>query len=834
MKKFLIIFFCFFLSSCSEYNNSDVRKEAAQRISENQYKVNNNLLNNYIEGNFGCPSAEWFVYVQQLGNSGAVSYECQGDNLPAGSLGSKVMMRNYISISLMLSILFMIVYSAYMLNALKAAASHDKRKRQTTGIVIESVVLGSIIFLFEMIVLAVVAIAFPIADQTIINETDAQLTVDDNQELADKRTKNDIFKNLLDYTICVNADEFANSTQSPDIQFFKSDEGLAIKARFERCDLDGGFLYDNFGLSVTEAYGVAKNYKEQQAKAIIEAVRDYINSATPYAIRIANGNQSIILKANFDKSVSCSDLLYAKNVEEFDYDDLAKYSAKVNSCLTEKPMTRLLRVPNYDNNSPQWKSVNVCSGQENQLSATVDRQSLIRKIDACVATNCSDIVNSSSSYACGVALTKYHTIKDDRWKQLLTIYAINPDKQADYTSAKRPLNSFNAQFSFLEKKTYYSPDSDMNGELIDKIKVPVNSGKLNRESIEKIFQASYDNAYIETSEEDYTSKFYNFFVNKNGLFGLKRFFVCSANLFAKTEDYYCKSFTYERRLAGATMIATGAMLDGVSSLTKKTKSAPKSKADDIQIKNQQTELEGVGINKAIMAMLIPLSAKGLGVAGGDDIFGEQFYNITGDTGFIMAIAVLMTTSPEIASLVNLLSTGLKFTGFFFNYGYEFMSFVLITVFLVKVLATTAIRIQLHKIAAMLDIGSNTTRKDLDRKPTSLFLEELLIMIASLPVAYFLAKMLLDLMLVCIVGDMRQFAAVSLGVAANESISNTIFALFLAIVVFIILLKNSVGYIRLFYELILSLVHGKLNSMDLRVQGMDERKSFSKTMKSKQL
>lgn len=830
MKKLLIIFFCLFLSSCSDNINSDVRKEAAQRVSENQYKVNTNLLNNYIEGNFGCAMAEFFVYAQQLGNSNSISYVCQGDNLPAGSLGSKVMTRIYIAISLIISIIFAIVYSANMINALKAATSHDKRKRQTAGIVIESVLLGAAIFLFEFIVIAAIGIFFPIADQHTINETDSQLTVDDNQEIADKRTKNDVFKNIIDYMVCVNSKEFSKSKQNPDISFFRTDEGVSIKGRFERCDLDGGFLYDNFGLSVTDSYGIAKDYKEQQSRAIIEALREYINSASPYAIRISNGDQSILLKSVFDNSTSCSDILYSKNVEEYDYDDLAKYRTKVNACLSEKVMTRLLRVPSYDNNSPQWKSVNICSGTENQVSAAVDRKSLIAKIDACVSSSCSDIVNSSSSYACGVALTKYHTIKDDRWKQLLTIYAINPDRQADYKSAKRPLNSLNTQFSFLEKKTY--PIND--GDLIDKIKVSVNSGSLNRESIEKIFKSSYDNAYIESSEEDYATKFYSFFVNKNGLFGLNRFFTCSANLFAYKDGYYCKSFTYERRLAGATMLATGAMLDGISSLAKKSKPTAKSKTDEIQLRNHQKDLEGIGINKAGLAMLIPLFAKGLGVAGGDDIFGEQFYNITGDTGFLMAIAVLVSTSPEIASLVNLLATGLKFMGLFFNYGFELMIFVLVCVFLVRVLASVMIRIQTHKIAAILEIGSNTTRNDLDRKPMSLFLEELAIMIISFAPAYFTAKMLLDVMLVCIVGDMREFASVSLGTSMNESVSNTIFAMFLSLVVFVIILKNSVGYIRLFYELILGMVHGKLNEIDLRVQGMEERKSFNKVMKSKQL
>ncbi|MCT0649324.1 hypothetical protein N0614_09470 [Pseudomonas aeruginosa] len=830
MKKILIILFCFLLSSCSDYKDTDVRKEAAQRISENQLKVSQNALNNYIESNFGCPTAEFFVYVQQIGVINSVSYQCQGDNLPAGNDGYKIIILLYVGISLILSILFGIVYAVSCMNALKATASQDKRKRQNASIIIEAVFVSGLIFLFEMIVMTFVGVSVAIADQHTRNEMDSQALIDDSQEVADKRSKNDIFKNILSYMVCVNSREFDGSKQSADIHFFETDEGVALKARFERCDLDGGFLYDTLGIAVSESYGIAKDYKQQQAKAIIEAVRQYVTAAAPYAVRISNGDQAMILKASFDKNMTCDDLLTNPSVDEYDLDDLAKYAAKANYCITQKPMTRLLRIPSFENTSPEWKSVNVCTGNENQESTLIDRKTMISNVEACVATNCSDIVNSSSPYACGVALSKYNNFKDDRWKDLITIYALNPDKQADYTSAKKPLNSLNAQFAFLEKRTFFMND----GDLIEKVSIPVKKGKLSREDLEQVIMSEYNANFIESSEEDYASKFYNLLVNKNGLFGLKRFFTCSANLFAVADGYYCKSFTYERRLAGATMVATSAMLDGVSLLTKKHKPTAKSKKDDIELRNHQKDLEGVGLNKTILAMSIPLAAKGLGVLGGEDIFGEQYYNVTGDTGFIMAVAVIVSSSPSVGSLLALLAGGLKFLGVFFIYGYELMLALAVWTFLITILATVNTRIVTHKMAAILDIGTNTTRNDLDRKPISLFLEELGITIVSMPVAFFSSKMFLDVMLVCIIGDMSKFASVTLGVAANESLSNTIYAVIIALILFVIVMKQSVSFIRMFYENILNMVHGKMNHVDMRVHQLEERQSFTKTLKNKQL
>lgn len=830
MKKFLILFVCFFLVSCSDNSENDVRKQAADRIAEDQIKVNLNALNNFVESNAGCSMAEFWVEMKQLGRDEKIAYQCQGENLPTGNFGFKTIGNLYIFVSLAIAILGVIVYTVNSFNALKATASHDKRKRQTSSVIIEGIIFGFFIIFFEIVLLAVVSIFTAIADQHIINEEDSRLLLEDNQGIADKRSKDPVFKSVLDYMVCVNSNEYAESKFSPDIHFFQTDDGIALKARFERCDLNGQWLYDSVGIAVSNAYGVATDYKTQQGKAIIEALREYVNSASPYAIRISNGDEAVFLKSKFDESLECNELLTAKNVEEYDYDELAKYSAKVNSCLSEKAMTRLLKVPSFNNNNSEWKSVNVCSGEELQKSNLVDRDSATRKIEACISTNCSDIVNSSSSYACGVALSKYNTIKDDRWKQLLTVYTLNPDRQPDYKSAKRPLNSLSAQFSFLEKRTYFLND----GELVDKISVPKHAGSLSRDKIEKIFLSEYNTLFIESSEEDPLEKLSKIFINKNGFAGTDRFFTCIANLYGRTEKYSCKSFTYERRLAGATMMATAAMLDGTAMLSKPNKAKAKSKKEEIEISNHKGSLESINIDKRILAFVIPFAAGAAGSMGGEDIFGEQYYDIVGDSKLMFGVALLLMNSPELASLFSLISTGLKAAGTFLIYGYELMYAVLIWTIIVGVIASTAIRSAQHKMESLISIGTNTTRNDLDRSPLSLFLEELGIIIISLPIAYYISINILNVILVFIIGDFRQFGEVTLGVAANQSISSTIFALFLAFIIFIILLKQTVGYVNYFREIIIAAIHGKLNSVDLKVQGIDERKSFSSAMKSKQL
>lgn len=229
-------------------------------------------------------------------------------------------------------------------------------------------------------------------------------------------------------------------------------------------------------------------------------------------------------------------------------------------------------------------------------------------------------------------------------------------------------------------------------------------------------------------------------------------------------------------------------------------------------------------------MFIPIISDGVGLVAGEKVFGSKYYEMTGQKGEFYALMALVAISPDASKLVGYASTAMFSVGQLFIYMLPLMDYfnfiaVVSVIFLKLIFNSTTIQLQW-----IMNLDTKEKNKDIDRSPSIIYLEELLLSFPSLVSAYLLAPKLFTATFIFVTGNLNEFSSsmMSLGTVVGA----TFIASFVAVFVVIMTYSICSSFYGSFKSFVIAKYHGEVTKADLKAQGADEMKAMARAYKGK--
>lgn len=835
MKKIILALSLITILGC----NPDTIQKAAHERSLNE-DPSLNIRNNVIESlSPNCETAQDVVKFSNGkyfldGVMTSTKYECLNDNNLFNNLNGETIWKGKAAISIFAGTL--VTLSLFLILLGKNAALMEQERQRTINKgakFVRALATGLVISLLSYIVIYVLGVSIGWASA--MNDSNNARTKykEASAPIPNFSVKSGRMINIVEYLICVKAKNLGDSHQDPSIKFFKASWGVGYKASYEICDLEGGIAFDTRGIALGQTIGF--DYESFQTESIIRHLSNFIKDADQIATTYSKGLHGSLMTYDFKPEGLGCDIgsLTSVDTTYFNARQLEKYKVYANDCRSQELVFQLVKANGMTRESieQQEKSLNhrniqVCSGTyEDKPMLTKDEQKAVYK--ACIAQNCTD---SGSPYACGTALNKYAYVTDDRFQSALLLPISDPTRRSSSNdSAETMVNSLNARFSFLDNRIYFQNVADV----ISSVSVSNKQGDITISEVKKAFDTG-DKSYLEKAMS-YMSfeKILAYFNTSDGFAGTQRFIDCLQHPNAMYRGFDCGSNFEEMQRYGMTLTATALQLKLGNSLYNSPVKRAKAKANDFQLAAAEKSLSSMfseKVTKRSLAMFIPVISDGVGLVAGEKVFGSKYYEMTGQKGEFYALMALVAISPDASKLVGYVSTAMFSVGQLFIYMLPLMDYfnfiaVVSVIFLKLIFNSTTIQLQW-----IMNLDTKEKNKDIDRSPSIIYLEELLLSFPSLVSAYLLAPKLFTATFIFVTGNLNEFSSnmMSLGTVVGA----TFIASFVAVFVVIMTYSICSSFYGSFKSFVIAKYHGEVTKADLKAQGADEMKAMARAYKGK--
>jgi hypothetical protein len=847
MKFILIAALSLFLSGCWDSTiQSEVNKSAS---TADQTKIDRDIRNNVIEGFRGCEEAQEIIersykkYIAIGVDSINPKYNCSGkdgvngsDNtnpIPSivGETYDNIISRVDWFITGASSIFILIILAQ---KKLALASSSPMRTKNMAITVIEGIFSYILALCITYVLFSIWTIGVGWANQMNRLDNDNNQYKETSAMIPSFSYKNARLQNILDYQICIKSKSFTDEDQDPSIKIFKTSGGRAISASYGRCRLDGAYALDSKGVEIAKAYNMF-DYAKVQDDALEQALRSFIASSEIIAVNYSKGLHTTLYPTTFkEDSATCSiPELGAIDTHYFNELSLEKYKAFALNCLSREFVYQLVKPNNMsmdaiDNQQArlQHRNTFICTGGYTQKAMLTQEESL-KVYESCIQENCQAL---SSPYACGTALNSYFVMKDDQFRQFLTLPASDKRRKViDNTSSLRLVDTFNAQFTLMEEREFYQ----QGGSLLSTIPVGTSKGDLTIQEIDKSFAMGHQ-MKVDGMGGFNLDSVIGRFTGADGFAGSKRFVVCMQHANVMSNGFDCGNVYSEMYRFGLKMTIVGSQLKLASAINS-SPNKKKMKGADLEytsMKKLMGNFMTVGNAKKMLVWGMPMVTDGIGATASfvanDDGFADEFFDKTNTYSEFYTMMLFSQLNDAAASIVSNAANAMTAMGQFFMYLLPLSDYFIFYGILAATLTEMVFNGVTYKFRWLVNLDATQERKDLDRAVIFLYMEKLLFASMTTTLGFLMIPHIFTATMMIVVGDLNEFSLSLFG--WQSGIRAAIIASLMSILVFVVIYKVTSSLMNVVSGHAEHFMHGKVSAQDKRIQGTAEAKAVMKAYK----
>lgn len=832
------------LTGCFDKEVKTIQTESSSRTEERGTDdVQYNVENNYIEGlSNNCQQAEAVnadktsKYIL-LGTKESVNkYECNGDNNYFPNVGEQSEEMRELVVYIVLGTSAFILVMTFLFKIKAVMSGNAMRTANTASKMMYSILMFIIISASPILAIYVLAVSFQWGTTTTQTAKDNRLYKEASVDMPDFSYKNDKIAAITEYLVCVKSRSFS-SEQDATLKMFKTPMGYAYKGSYDRCSVNVSFGVDTHGHEIGKTFGIFKDYNKMQSIAFNAAMEELVTDAEKIAANISTGMHGVFGSSGFDESKFTCNIqdLAAIDVYYYNARELARYKKYADDCLGKRFIFKLSKAPNITMEQIEnqeitlgHRRVQICSGTYEEKNL-VSRNEILEQYKACYIQNCSNMITSGSVYSCSVALNKFFQLRDDKLAQFFSLPASDPRRRVlNSASEQTVINTFNAAFSFLDKREYAQTVSNVEAS----IPVSTEKGQLSLGEVKDIFEEG-DTSLLDSVTELDLFSLLDRMSSVNGIGGSKRFLTCAQNFNAMKDGFDCGSAYEEMQLFGFNTTVLGMQLSFGSMLHSFPEKRVKPKAGDTALAGTSKVLGsviGVKFTNRVWAFLLPLVADGIALAT-DSAFGSKSIELTGNYPTYYALMILLDQIPDAGKrLIGIASTLLFVTGQAMIYLLPSLEYFMFLTIIVTVTFEFLFKPETMAIRWLVDIDSPPDRRDLDRPAIIMWFEKMLFIGINTASAFLLIPHIFQATLTFFIGDLQDYS-LGLFIWANGFFSSII-ATGMSILIFILIFKITASLIKNMGNYFEAMYFGTNTKHDMRLQGIDEQKAIAKAYKGK--
>ncbi|WP_162714368.1 hypothetical protein [Pseudomonas putida] len=849
MKYLIIVVLSFLLSGCfdepvGKNGLTTIQAEASKQAVVSDPLVKDRAIDNNVnEVLGGCTLAKEIESIASnkyiiTGTKTDLSngYNCQEENnpipQPAGETIGTIESRINWVIGGVAGVLMAIIA---IQKVLAIMGWNLKRVNNTPITFLKSLFEFCIIFFLFSILLLILKIGLGWSGVAIKMDSDSAMLKETAQVIPDFSYKNERLANILDYLICVKSTAVQYSDQSAAISISKVVNGRMLSASYGQCKLQGGYALDTKGIAVAKKYNLG-DYTQIQDDAVEKALSKFIADADKVAAKYSVGLTPVILKGVFnEKTASCSvDALTSIDTRYFPARDLEKYKAFALNCLSRNFVFDLTKTHSITMESIDRQQASqghrrnfICSGGYEPKSV-VSLDNIKQLYQQCVSENCN---GSSSPYACGTALNGYSMLMDDKAKSFFTLPANDVRRKTfDNASAETLINTFNADFSVMEKREYY----DSVGAEIATFPVNTTKGTNTLNQLTNAFRIGY-----EMKKEGMggfgIDTILGRFTGRDGLAGSTKFITCMQHPNVMYNGFDCGNVYQEMHQFGIKLTILGTQLKLAGSLNNShsfKKQMQSADASFTSMKKMMMSFMSVGTAKKFIAWGLPaltdVSGSLVSFAANDNGFAEDFHSVTNTYSEFYLFMFISQLNDDAADLVMKLANAMTALGQLFIFLLPLSDYLIFFAILSGLLFELVFNSVTYKIRWLINLDAKVERKDLDRIAIVLYAEKLIFAALNATLGFLLIPHVFATTFKVVIGDLNDFSLSLFG--WSESLRAIALSVIMSIMVIFIIYKITSKLMEMTSGFQEGYMHGTVTKQDMRVQGEREAKSLIKSYK----
>ncbi|WP_329028856.1 hypothetical protein [Pseudomonas aeruginosa] len=829
MKKLL---FAFLLSLTLIGCSGDSVHRSSNELSKED--ISHSLFFNMMEVIFTCELTQTAADFVQTGDSlQKAKYECQGENNPFADLSGIISIEDktiafitkaFLTFALIVGFIFTIMYYS---------TGNKILTLNNTGKVLE--IALNVLFRYKArIIICVAVVAGYMLVFGFIQEIDKEkLYKERSVEIPHFSVKNTFVKSIFDYQLCVKSSDFEPTGESPNIRIFKTNNGYRIEAQYKYCELTGGFAIDTQGNEIAKLNNLF-DYESMQEQAITKNLNKLIAKTELVAQRtvIAQNTYDVV---KIPEILTCTNTpisysgLTDEDKSEVIWKDLecagrefVVEMSKFNG-MTEERMDTLSELTGT-------RRVHICEGEFTDQPFT-NKEGMLEKYRACISSNCSE---SGSTYSCGVALSKFNEMNQDKKIDFLTLSTYSVfENEPEIRSAKMFLGTLSAQLTFENTPAPFTIERN------EMVSFPVSTSNTTSQMsyqkvvdfLNKVDLLTWKKAALSFSVSDFINRQLD--PDNGGLYGIGRFLDCSTSFFSMTlKNYDCGTFQSESKLLADTFYASATQLVLMKNLMKPKSGREKLKKTDTGYQAAQAGFNSFGINKRIVAYALPFLADYTGSMLFEDVFQENYHRVMGQKGEYYTALLCIELSQTCADSVETVSVGL-YTGYaIFGWVIPFAPYFIMIGFLARYHGKAIYRAIINIMYFIIKYGSEQVRRDVDKHDLVIFIEDLILKPLAIGVYFVFSQIMFYVIMIFYIEDIRGFTGSVFGLNAQThgmtgEIIVTVFSLMFVYFFYIVSLMIWISGVNSIDDR-----EGNVTSSDGRIQNAAELRSYAKAMKGK--
>lgn len=849
MKYIIVAVLSLFLSGCYEQKDTKNGLTTIQAEASKQAIVSDPLIkdrdigNNINEALAGCQLAQEIEDYSTkeylaIGTNANMSnkYNCAGVNNPisnaAGETIGTIMTRLDWFISIGAGIFVLLILGQKLLALMGFNLSRVNNSPIT---VMKSIFEYMIVIFIFPAALIILKISIGWANVVIKLDNDAAQLKEVAQVIPNFSSKNERLSNILDYLICIKSNGVKYSDQSPDISISKAPQGRTLSASYGQCKLVGGYNLDNKGIEVSKKYGLP-DYTRFQDDAVEAALGRFIQAADQIAAKYSVGLSPVIMKGVFkQEEASCSiPSLVGIDTTYFPPRDLEKYKAFALNCMSRKFVFDLVKTNTITMDSIDKQEVtqghrrNFICGGGFEPKAVISLENTQKLYQQCVSENCS---SSASPYACGTALNGYSLAMNDTVKSFYTLPANDVRRKTfDNASAETVINSFNADFSFMEEREFYP----YVGTQIAKFPASSTAGTNTVKQLMESFRIG-----LMMKEEGMggfnLDTLIGRFTGRDGIAGSTKFITCMRYPNVMHNGFDCGNIYQEMNQFGVKLTIISTQLKLANAINKSPNFKKKMNGSDMEYSAMKKILTGfvnAGTAKKLIAWTLPIATDAVGASAAflanDNIFAEDFHSVTNNYTEYYTFMFISQLSDSAAEFIMTLANAAGALGQLFIFLLPSFDYLIFFAILAGKLFEMVFNSATYKIRWLINLDAQPERRDLDRIAIVIYAEKLIFAALNATIGFLLIPHVFATTFVVVVGDLNEFSTSLFG--WGDSIRATACGIIMSLLVIIIIYKITSKLMEITSGISEGFMHGKVTQQDMRVQGSQESKAVLKSFK----
>lgn len=848
MKYIIVAFLSLLLAGCyNETDNSNglttIQAEASkQAVVSDPLIKDRDIGNNVNEALAGCSVAteiESIASKKYLVTSPdtdlSSGYHCADVNNPipaaAGETIGTIMTRIDWFISIGAGVFILFIGGQKLLAMM---GYNMKRVNNTPIAFLKSIFEYTIILFILPALLLIFKIGVGWANVVIKMDGDASMLKETAQVIPDFSYKNERLANVLDYLICVKADSVKYKDQTASIFISKAVSGRMISASYGQCKLNGGYALDMKGIAVTKKYGL-NDYTRIQDEAVEAALGKFIAKADLIAAKYSVGLTPVILKGVFNEKAATCDISTLAGIDTryFPYRDLEKYKAFALNCMSREFVFDLTKTHTITMESIDRQAASqghrknfICSGGF-EPKAVISLDNIKKLYQQCVSENCD---GSSSPYACGTALNGFSMLMDDRFKSFYTLPVNDVRRKTfDNASAETVINTFNAQFTFLEEREYYGNV----GTQLASFPVNTTAGTNTLNQIIKSFAEGYQ-MKKEGMGGFGIDTIIGRFTGRDGFAGSTKFITCMQHPNVMYNGFDCGNVYQEMNQFGIklTIIGTQLKLAGALNRSPNSKKMSGSDLEYKAMKKVMTSFMSIGTAKKFIAWGLPALTDGAGAIAGvvadDNGFADDFHSVTNVYTEFYLFMFISQLNDDAANLVMTIANAMTALGQMFIYLLPVSDYLIFFAIFAGLIFELIFNSATYKIRWLINLDAKPERRDLDRIAIVLYAEKLIFAALNATLGFLLIPHVFATTFVVVIGDLNEFSLSLFG--WSEGLRAIALSIIMSIMVIVIIYKITSKLMEMTTGFATGYMHGSVTKQDMRVQGANEAKAIIKSYK----